>query len=107
MDIDDPKFYDARLYFRMACSFSRLHAMLVDDALRAFGEHGPYVSGVGRDHFPAHVKEQLRYLAERVGFYSKLAYDSRPPRVRKATMRYLARVVATEDGSGYYGPQAL
>lgn len=35
---------------------------LVGHAYAAYGKHGPLISGVVRDHFPADVKHRLRFL---------------------------------------------
>jgi len=92
--------------FGLACYFSRKHAALTERALKAHGAHGPQVSGIIREHFPAHIKTKLRALARLVSIHSDTAYSVRPARVRLSTMRELSRAVAARDGSGYYGPHA-
>lgn len=97
--------FDAAQLFTVACSASRLHDKIARHALARYGDHGAQISGCVRDHFPETLKEDLRAIAHMVSRYSDLAYDARPARVRLATMRHLARSIATRDGSGFYGPQ--
>ena len=92
--------------FAAACYQSRAWDNELSVSLFRYGGHGPSVSGIGRDHFPSHVKDNLRDLARQVSAFSDLAYKARPNRVRVATLRKLARAIAARDGSGFYGPQA-
>lgn len=100
-----PDLQEAARWFELACIYSRVHSKAVADALRDFGDHGPQISGIMRDHFPDPVKETLRDLAHVVTECSDKAWAARPRGVRLATMRALARAVARRDGSGFYGPQ--
>lgn len=92
--------------FALACEASRQHDRLAGDALARYGSQGPDISGAVRSHFPENVKDELRALARAVGAHSDIAYSVKPKRVRLATMRALARAVATRDGTGFYGPQS-
>jgi hypothetical protein len=103
--LTDPKFSIARDFFVQACQASRQWDSLLSAALAKYGDHGPQISGVGRDHFPDDVKAELRKAAGWVSLSSGIAWDARPKGVRNETMRKLARAVATRDGSGFYGPQ--
>ena len=105
--LNNPRFRHAQAYFEAACRASRMHGDIARAALAEHGDHGPQISGCVRDHFPEHVKDQLRWWARRVTDTSEKAHSLRPPRVRRATMALLAREVATEHGSGFYGPQPL
>ena len=96
---------EAQKLFAMACAASRLHNALASYGLERFGDHGSQISGCVREHFPEALKNELRALSYMVTRYSDLGHDARPSRVRSATMRHLARSVATRDGSGFYGPQ--
>ena len=103
--IDNPKFADAQLAFRMACLMSRLHLDFCKQFIERFGGHGPLVSGVCRDHFPQDAKDILRQLATAVTMYSDRGHAARPKHYSSAAMVHLAREVATRHGSGFYGPQ--
>lgn len=92
--------------FADACHLSRQHDEAAAEALAKYGSHGPDISGVVRDHFPACTKDYLRSLARNINILSDAAYAARPERVRLTTMRALAHAVAARDGSGFYGPQA-
>ncbi len=92
--------------FAKATAASRKHSNLTRNALEKYGDHGPQISGVIRDHFPQHVKDELRRLARDVTEYSNAGYEARPKGVRQSTMRELASEVARRGGSGFYGPQA-
>jgi hypothetical protein len=96
----------AQSQFAFACLASRLHSQLAELGFRDYGEHGAQISGCVREHFPEELKDNLRELARKVTQYSDKGYSLRPYRVRRDTMRHLARSVATRDGSGFYGPQA-
>lgn len=104
--LDRTELYQSQFLFAAACAASRAHSKLAADALAAWGEHGPQISGVVRDHFPEPVKGALRDLAALVTNESKAAYNARPKRVKMATMRTLAQAVARRDGSGFYGPRS-
>lgn len=95
----------ARELFEGACRISRDYDQALAVALDTYGDHGPSISGAGREHFPTCTKDYLRSLARNVGILSRAAYAARPKRVRLTTMRALARAVAARDGSGFYGPQ--
>lgn len=90
--------------FADACRLSREHDAVAASALATYGDHGPQVSGIVREHFPLVTRDHLRSLARNVSILSDAAYAARPPRVRLATMRALARAVAARDGGGFYGP---
>lgn len=105
--LTDPKFELPRDLFAAACRFSREWDAMLRAALLAYGEHGSAISGAGREHFPEHIKDALRQKARAVTFNSDLAYKARPKGVRMETMRKLAALVATRDGSGFYGPQPM
>jgi len=92
--------------FAESCRISRDHVKAASDALKAYGDHGPDISGVVRDHFPVCTKDYLRSLARNVSILCTAAYAARPKGVRLTTMRALAQAVAARDGSGFYGPQA-
>lgn len=100
-----PDLREAARWFESACAYSREHDRLAAGCLRRFGDHGPLISGCVREHFPAAYKDKLRALARSVSEHSDKAWAAKPPRVRRATLRALARAVAKRDGSGFYGPQ--
>jgi hypothetical protein len=91
--------------FENACRVSREHNALAAKALDRYGDHGTQISGIVRDHFPDHVKAELRLLAASITSYSDAAWKHRPHRVRVSTVRALSRAIAARDGSGFYGPQ--
>jgi hypothetical protein len=90
--------------FAKATKASRAHSKLTSESLDKYGDHGPQISGVIRDHFPKGVKDKLRTLAREVSKHSDAAYTARPKGVRLTTMRELSRAVATKTGHGFYGP---
>jgi len=103
--LSDHRFAYSVLWYRRACKASRDHSTLAANALAAYGDHGPQISGCVRSHFPEHIKNALRTYTRRVTAYSDRAFALRPPYVRAHTMRHVARLVAAEYGSGFYGPQ--
>lgn len=105
--LDNPRFAAAQSEFESACHASRAYDARLAEALRDHGDHGPAVSGAGRDHFPAETKEHLRRIAQAVAYHSDRGHALRPKYARSAAMRRLAQEVATRDGSGFYGPQPL
>ena len=104
--LTDPKFARVVEQFTLACQASRMHSKLTADALRDYDDHGPQISGCIREHFPEHVKDDLRMLASEVTKRSDAAHAARPARVRKDTIIKIGRMVARRDGSGFYGPRA-
>jgi hypothetical protein len=46
----------------------------VDRAVKLYGEHGPYISGIYREHFPETKKEVLRRLAHGASLLYKAAH---------------------------------
>lgn len=96
---------DARYWFEEACRESRAHLEHARCCLLVFGDQGPQVSAVVRDHFPHANKVVLRELAHRVTVASDRAWRAKPRGVHASTMRALASAVAARDGSGFCGPQ--
>lgn len=94
-------------YFTMACAASRAHSDLAAILLTEYGDHGAQISGCVRSHFPERYKDTLRELARSVTEYGDKARAARPPRMHASTVQHIARLVATRDGSGFYGPQPL
>lgn len=105
--LDRPALATVALKFKSACSASRQHSEHAAWCLSYFGDHGPQISGCVRDHFPEDEKQFLRDLARLVTTKGDEARAARPKGTRMATVNRLARLVATRDGSGFYGPQGL
>ena len=103
--ISRPDLSHAAALFAAACHQSRAWDNELHVACKRYGGHGPTISGCGRDHFPASLKDSLRALARDVTTLYDAAYAARPSRVRQSTMRALSRAIAARDGSGFYGPQ--
>ena len=100
-----PKFDRAAELFAEACRLSRDHNKATQDALASYGDHGPQISGVIRDHFPDDIKKHLRLLCFLITDSSNAAWQARPKYVRNGTMLALSRMIAARDGSGFYGPR--
>lgn len=100
-----PKFDKAIEHFTRSVMASKEHSSLVESALNKYGDHGPQISGIVREHFPESVKYKLRDLARKVTAESDAAWAARPKGVRDSTMRKLSQAVAKLHGSGFYGPQ--
>jgi len=50
-------------YFqRLAAELQRTYYDLVKYACDTYGDHGPLISGIVHDHFPASIKNRLRFL---------------------------------------------
>lgn len=92
--------------FEKATRASRAHSRLVSESMDKYGDQGPQISGIIREHFPTDVKNRLRKLARDINKYADAAYYARPKGVRNTTMQALAGAVATKTGTGFYGPAA-
>jgi hypothetical protein len=103
--LSDPKFAEVVKHFGLACCASRTHSDIAEKAFDAYGDHGSLISGCVRDHFPEDVKNVLRGLARLCTTESDKARNARPARVRHDTIYHIGRLVATRDGSGFYGVQ--
>jgi hypothetical protein len=103
--LTDPKFAACVAHFTRACRASRLHSSEAQRAFANYGDHGAQISGCVRDHFPERIKDRLRALARLVTAELEKAHAARPKYVREGTIIRLGRLVATRDGSGFYGPQ--
>jgi hypothetical protein len=103
--LTDPKFAACVAHFARACRASRLHSSEARRAFANYGDHGALISGCVRDHFPETIKDRLRALARLVTHESIMARNVRPKYVRATTINHIGRLVATRDGSGFYGPQ--
>lgn len=99
---DDPIFTEAVRHIEKAYALSREHSAVTKAALEKYGDEGPQISGVIRDHFPKEVKEKLRSLCDEMNWHSKRADECRPPRVRGSTMRALRNFIRERDGKGFY-----
>ena len=102
----DVKFSLPKMWFVDACIASQQYDKMLKHALETFGDHGPRVSGAGREHFPQQTKQRLRDKANWVTWCSEMAWKSKPKRVHDSTMRKLATQCANKHGCGFYGPQA-
>lgn len=100
--MSDPRFEKAREQFRFAFWLSREHSRIVSRALTRYGDHGPQVSGIIRDHFPERTKARLRKLCQQMNEAADLGWKSRPRRVRLTTMRALYHAIREREGSGFY-----
>lgn len=105
--INRPDLALARDKFESACHCSRAYCAALAEYLAIYGDHGPDISGAGRDHFPAEAKDHLRRIARAVTTLSEEGYAARPKGIRHSTLVRLSREVATRDGTGFYGPQPL
>lgn len=88
--------------FRRAFHWSRRHAERAQYALRIYGDHGPQISGVIRDHFPDAIKDELREYCTVMNACADAAWKARPSRVRQSTMRALRDAIRAEVGAGFY-----
>ena len=101
--LTDPRLIEARSHFADGARASRDWDSEFGAALKKWGEHGPLISGCGRDHFPEGVKFVLRSLARAVSSHNDMAMTKRPRGVRRETLHKLARLVVKHDGGGRYG----
>lgn len=101
--LENPKFADSQHYFEVAAAVSRAHRDKLNAALNEYGNHGPLVSGVGRDHFPEDVKEELRSLAREVHDMNEKGRAAKPRGVHMATIHKLGHEVSHKFGKGFYG----
>jgi hypothetical protein len=53
----------ARALLYKAATTKAAYSAFADECLGTFGDHGPLISGVLRDHFPPAAKDRLRALA--------------------------------------------
>ena len=104
--LKNPKYANVVSHFAASCKASREQSAIVHESLETYGNHGPNVSGIARDHFPAPVKDELRRLCRVICEESDAAYAARPKWTRRDTIRHIGRLVAARDGAGFYGPQA-
>jgi hypothetical protein len=105
--LDNPKFTHVVEHYRKACAASRRHSEVAEIAFSKYGEHGPQISGCVRDHFPSSVKDELRMLARECSESMDAARACRPKYVQTETIAKIGRLVATQDGCGFYGPSKI
>ena len=98
-----PALQAAARRFEAAARASREHDELAERCLKRFGDHGVFVSGCVRDHFPEQYKKRLTALARIVAAENEAGRRARPHGVRRTTMDKLARCICRRDDSGYYG----
>lgn len=97
------KFQAAASMISAAARISREYDADLKSALSRWGDHGPFVSGAGRDHFPIEVKERLRAKARLVGHRLDAARKALPKGTRISTYRKLRDAIYQREGRGYYG----
>jgi len=89
---------------RRAYGMSRAHTKLAAWAATEYGDHGPLISGVVRDHFPLHVKTALRLLARRAGDRLERSRERWRAAGRKRATWFRAKDARiARDGRGFYG----
>ena len=94
-------------YFALACAASRAHSELARACYADYRDKGPLISGCEPEHFPERYKDPLTAHARACGDYCDKARAARPTRMHMATVNRIARLVATRDGAGRYGPQPI
>ncbi len=87
-----PRFSTVVAHFEDACRASRRHEEFAAAQLRVFGDHGPDISAVVRDHFPEDRKAVLRDLARKVSEASDRALAADMPAEAR-------RLAATPSGA--------
>jgi len=89
---------------RLAYGMSRAHSKLATWAGRQYGDCGPLIAGVVRDHFPPQVKTALRLLARAVGEHLGRSREGWRAAGRKRGTWFRAKADRIAcDGRGYYG----
>lgn len=91
--LKNPKFAASVQAFENACKCMQQHTRLVRTSLKKYGDHGAYISGVFRDHFPEAVKEKLRGYLREASAWDTEGFRVRPPRTRFETLRAIRRVL--------------
>ncbi len=99
---DDPKFAAAIHHWEHAFRLSREHQALMKETEEKFGIKGPWISGIGQEHWPERVKTQARALCNQMNWHDERAKETRPLHVRRSTMRDLRDYIKKRDGSGFY-----
>lgn len=99
---DDPKFAEATKHLEKAYALSREHNSVQTEAKHKYGEKGPWISGIGQQHWPEAIRFKLRKLCDDMNWHSKRADECRPARVRSSTMRALRDYIRSRDGTGFY-----
>jgi hypothetical protein len=97
-----PDLLPAVKHFQECFRLSRAHNSLVRNALECYGDHGPQISGIMRDHFPDWVKRRLRKLCNQMNAAADAGMRARPRGVHRSTMLKLYREVRAQVGSGFY-----
>lgn len=97
-----PELAEAREQFELAFRYSREHSKQVDDACKKYGDHGPQISGVIRDHFPDDVKEQLRLLCWLMNTANEGAYKMKPKGMHRTTFYRFRDAIRERVGTGFY-----
>lgn len=87
------KFSDAIVWFTHAVNTKAQYNDLVNKSLAKYGDHGPLISGVIRDHFPEETKNVLRRVNHDYNEFDDKGFAARPPRVQISTMRQLREAV--------------
>lgn len=99
---DDPSFAPAIGHLEKAFALSREHQELMRAAEEKHGIKGPWISGIGQEHWPLPIRTKARELCNQMNWHSERANECRPPNVRRATMRDLRDFIRKRDGSGHY-----
>lgn len=90
-------------HFTRADRASRLYSAYAAQCLRRYGDQGPQVSMIVRDHFPESSKNRLRGLACAVGKMLDAAWQAKPARVKINTMFKLRHAIIERDNRRLYG----
>ena len=93
------KFRNSIKHFLKAAEFEKQSREIADAALTKYGDHGPLISGIIRDHFPDITKKTLRKLRDFKNYAVDMGFEAKPPRVHDKTMRELYQSVMSETRS--------
>ena len=88
--------YVVRGAFRKAV-LETLHGEFLRACVKKYGADGPLISGGKRDHWPNDAKEKVRWFCRQTNYAVEAAFNGRPPRVHKSTIRFLM-----EQASAFY-----
>ena len=93
------KFRNSIKHFLKAAEFEKQSREIADAALTKYGDHGPLISGIIRDHFPDITKKTLRKLRDFKNYAVDMGFAAKPPRVHDKTMRELYQSIMSETRS--------
>lgn len=101
--LKEPQFAEMVECFRASLTLKAVYSRTVKMCLFSYGDHGPDISGIVKEHFPKWAKDLLRGLLRKSYEFQGAGERSRPAGTRSATVTAIYNVLRIQMESQLNG----